>query len=246
MGAARGGDVLGVRRLFRQGGAGTRTAGYGRDELSVKGAVPKGFLCPPGGRDALGGSQRSWGMRSRGFAVRVGVAAGPYIVRPAGHQGAQAADVRGVRHHGVGQVARSVRLGRSLDRHFRVPKTTSPTSTLHAPPSHDPLTTVSILHLPLTIPMASQSPLPLPLRAVGSPQASRSAAGLEECPRAGPLDAPYSPIPSCRSGSGTLLLTATRGAQPSRPARSAPTKAERNNEPKRNECQAKRLSEAQP
>ena len=36
MGALRaGGDVLGVRRFFRQGDSGTRTAGGDWDELSV-------------------------------------------------------------------------------------------------------------------------------------------------------------------------------------------------------------------
>ncbi|MFT5081728.1 MAG: hypothetical protein ACI84E_002395, partial [Planctomycetota bacterium] len=41
IGALRaGGDAWGVRRLFRQGGAGTRTAGEDRDELVVEGAVP--------------------------------------------------------------------------------------------------------------------------------------------------------------------------------------------------------------
>ncbi len=52
------GDVLGVRRLFRQGDSGTRTACGDWDGLSVAGAVPEGFLRPPGGRDASGGSQR--------------------------------------------------------------------------------------------------------------------------------------------------------------------------------------------
>ena len=47
--------MLGARRLFRQGDSGTRPDGDARGEMIVTGAVPEGFLRPPGERDAFGG-----------------------------------------------------------------------------------------------------------------------------------------------------------------------------------------------
>ena len=57
-GRCAGFGPLGARRICQQEDSGTRTAGGGGDFLSVKRAVPKGFLHPPAGRYAFGGSQR--------------------------------------------------------------------------------------------------------------------------------------------------------------------------------------------
>ena len=71
--------------------------------------------------------------------------------------------------------------------------------------------------------MAPQFSLPhSPSRCV-PPEASRSAAGWRNPSGTAPSNDHFIPDPSGRSGSGTLLLTEAPGAQPSQPARSAPT-----------------------